>query len=227
MASISKAPKGQKIVQFVSPEGSRKSIRLGKVDMRGAESVARHVESLLSHKICGQAMTRETAVWLSDLPIPLKLKLAKVGLIEAELPGDAPIEDPKQTFIGAFLDGYILSRRDVKPATLVVWQQPCRNLKVFFGEDRRLADITPGDCKQFREWLLLQKLAPATKDKRLKFAREFFNAAKDHKFIESNPFAGIKVPAGDVSLRRHNRLPRCRDGGWCGTGNGLLSVYCG
>lgn len=48
MASITRGLKGQKIVQFVSPEGSRKSIRLGKVDMRGAESVVRHVESLLS-----------------------------------------------------------------------------------------------------------------------------------------------------------------------------------
>lgn len=202
MASISKALKGQKIVQFVSPEGIRKSVRLGKVDLRGAEAVARHVESLLSQKICGQPVTRETAVWLSNLPYPLKIKLAKAGLIESDLPEGTPVEEPKKTFLGSFLDGYILSRRDVKPATLVVWQQPCRNLKEFFGEDKRLADITPGDCKQFREWLLLQKLAPTTKDKRLKFAREFFNAAKDHKFIESNPFAGIKVPAGDVSLRR-------------------------
>ena len=203
MASVSRAPKGQKIVQFVSPEGGRKSIRLGKVDMRGAESVARHVESLLSQKICGQPMARETAAWLSDLPIPLKLKLAKTGLIEAELPGDAPAEEPKKTFLGAFLDGYILSRRDVKPATLVVWKQPCRNLKEFFGEGKRLSDITPGDCKQFREWLLTQKLASTTKAKRLKFAREFFNVARAHKFIEANPFAEIKVPAGDVSTRQH------------------------
>ena len=202
MASITRGLKGQKIVQFVSPEGGRKSIRLGKVDMRGAESVARHVESLLSQKICGQAMTRETAVWLSDLNPKLKIKLANAGLIEVDPSEATSKKEPKKTFLGAFLDGYILSRRDIKPATLVVWQQPCRNLKVFFGEDKRLADITPGDCKQFREWLLLQKLAPTTKDKRLKFAREFFNAAKDHKFIESNPFAGIKVPAGDVSLRR-------------------------
>jgi hypothetical protein len=35
-------------------------------------------------------------------------------------------------------------------------------LKVFFGEDKRLADITFGDCKQFREWLLTQELAPTT-----------------------------------------------------------------
>ena len=203
MASISNDPNGQKRIIFVAPDGSRKAIRLGKADQRTAESVARHVESLLSQKICGQPVTRETAVWLSDLNPKLKIKLANAGLIESELPKDVPVEDPKQTLLGAFLDGYILSRRDIKPATLVVWKQPCRNLKVFFGEDKRLADITPGDCKQFKEWLLTQELAPTTKAKRLKFAREFFNVARAHKFIEANPFAGIKVPTGDVSTRQH------------------------
>ena len=202
MASICNDPNGQKRIAFVAPDGSRKAIRLGKVDQRGAESVARHVESLLSQKICGQPVTRETAVWLSDLNPKLKIKLASVGLIESDLPEDAPIEDPKKTILGAFLEGYILSRRDVKPATLVIWRQPCRNLKEFFGADKRLADITPGDCKQFKEWLLTQKLAATTKSKRLKFAREFFNVARGHRFIESNPFAGVKVPAGDVSLRK-------------------------
>lgn len=202
MASISNEPSGKKIIQFVSPEGGRKSIRIGKVDQRGAEVVARHVESLLSQKICGQPITRETAVWLSRLSSKLKNKLANAGLIESDLPKNVPIEEPKKTILGAFLEGYILSRKDIKPATLLVWQQPCRNLKEFFGEDRRLKDITPGDCKQFREWLLTQKLAPTTKAKRLKFAREFFNVARDHRFIESNPFTGIKVPAGDVSTRQ-------------------------
>jgi hypothetical protein len=36
---------------------------------------------------------------------------------------------------GEFLQEYILSRPDVKPATLEGWQQPCRNLTEFFGED--------------------------------------------------------------------------------------------
>ena len=202
MASISNDPNGQKRIIFVAPDGSRKAIRLGKVDLRSAESVARYVDSLLAQKICGQPVTRETAVWLSDLNPKMKIKLAKAGLIESELPKDVPVEDPKQTFLGAFLEGYVLSRRDIKPATLLVWQQPCRNLKEFFGEDKRMADITPGNCKQFREWLLTQKLAPTTKAKRLKFAREFFNVARDHRFIEANPFAGIKVPAGDVSTRQ-------------------------
>ena len=202
MASICNDPNGQKRIAFVAPDGSRKAIRLGKVDQRGAEAVARHVESLLSQKICGQPMSRETAVWLSDLNPKLKIKLASVGLIESDLPKVVPIGDLKKIFLGAFLDGYILSRRDVKPATIIIWQQPCRNLVKFFGAGKKLADITPGDAKQFKEWLLPQKLAATTKSKRLKFAREFFNVASGHRFIASNPFAGVNVPAGDVSLRK-------------------------
>jgi hypothetical protein len=63
---------------------------------------------------------------------------------------------------GEFLKQYILSRPDVKPATLEVWQQPCRNLIEFFGEDKPLRNITTGDCDQFKAWLLTQKLAAAT-----------------------------------------------------------------
>ena len=39
MASISKQPNGRKTVQFVAHNGKRKSIRLGKVSLRMAESV--------------------------------------------------------------------------------------------------------------------------------------------------------------------------------------------
>ena len=51
MASIANDPNGQKRIIFVAPDGSRKAIRLGKVDLRGAEAVSRHVESLLSQKM--------------------------------------------------------------------------------------------------------------------------------------------------------------------------------
>ena len=197
MASISNDPKGQKIVQFVSPEGSRKSIRLGKVDLRSAESVARHVESLLSQKICGQPVTRETAVWLSDLKPKLKIKLAKAGLIESELP-----EVPKKSLLGEFLKAYILSRPDVKPATLEVWQQPCRNLVKFFGEDKPLRSITQGDADDFKSWMLTQTLAPATVAKRLSFTRTFFHTARKHKLIPENPFLEVRMTAPDSSKRQ-------------------------
>src|SRR5687768_10993222 len=122
MASIANDPNGRRRIQFVAPDGSRKTVRLGKCDRKTADSICRHVESLLSAKIGGQPIPRDTAAWLSGIGSALRDKLAAVGLVEA----------PRRAVLGEFLRGYILSRPDVKPATLEVWQQPCRNLIEFF-----------------------------------------------------------------------------------------------
>ena len=189
MASISDDPNGRRRILFVAPDGSRKAIRLGKIDRKSAESICRHVEALLSAKVGGQTAPRDTATWLSVLGDTLKAKLAAVGLVDA----------PKRAILGEFLRGYILTRPDVKPATLEVWQQPCRNLIDFFGDEKPLQAITPGDCDQVRAWLLTEKLATTTFAKRLSFARTFFHVARKHKLIDENPFAEVKIPTGDVS----------------------------
>ena len=152
MASVINDLGGRRRIQFVAPDGARKAIRLGRIDRRSAESICRHVEALLAAKIGGQPVPKDTASWLANIGESLRDKLAAVGLIEA----------PKRMLLGEFLKQYILSRPDVKPATLEVWQQPCRNLTEFFGEDKPLRDITAGDGDQFKAWLLTQKLAAAT-----------------------------------------------------------------
>ena len=114
MASISDDPNGRRRILFVAPDGSRKAIRLGKIDRKAAEAVARRVEALLSVKINGESMSRDTASWLAGIGAPLRDKLAAVGLVEA----------PKREALDEFLKAYILNRPDVKPATLEVWQQP-------------------------------------------------------------------------------------------------------
>lgn len=192
MASVIDDPNGRRRVQFVAPDDSRKTIRLGKIDRKSAEAIKRHVEALLSAKVGGQPIPRDTAVWLSRIGDGLKAKLAAVGLIESA----------KRALLGEFLKGYVLNRPDVKLATLEVWQQPCRNLTAFFGEDKPLQTITTGDCEQFKAWLLTQELAPATVAKRLAFARTFLHVARKHKLIEENPFAEVTIPAANVSLRQ-------------------------
>src|SRR6516164_7776471 len=192
MASIANDPGGRRRILFVAPDESRKTIRLGKCDRKSAEGISRHVEALLAARIGGQPMPRDTAAWLAGIGAALKGKLAAVGLVEA----------PKRAALGEFLRSYILSRPDVKPATLEVWQQPCRNLIAFFGDDKPLRSITAGDCDQFKAWLLTQDLAPATVAKRLSFARTFLHVARKHKLIDENPFAEVKIPTANVSARQ-------------------------
>src|SRR5262245_44145075 len=112
MASIANDANGRGRILFVAPDESRKAIRLGKCDRKSAEAIARRVEAMLSAKIGGQPVPRDTAVWLSGTGVSLKKKLAAVGLIDA----------PQRAVLGAFLRSHILSRPDVKPATLEVWQ---------------------------------------------------------------------------------------------------------
>ena len=121
MASVVNDPNGRKRILFVDAEENRKAIRLGKMDRKSAEAIARHVEALLAAKIGGQPVPRGTAVWLSGIGASLRAKFATVGLIEA----------PRRAALGEFLRSHILSRPDVKPATLEVWQQPYRNLTEF------------------------------------------------------------------------------------------------
>jgi len=192
MASVANDPGGRRRILFVGPDGRRRTVRLGKCDRRSAEAAARHVEHLVSAKLTGGAVPRETASWLAGIGESLRDKLAAVGLVEA----------PKRATLAAFLDEYILNRPDVKPATLEVWRQPCRNLITFFGADRPLRDITPGEAEQFAQWLRTQKLAPTTQAKRLAFARTFFHVARKHRLIEANPFVEVKIPAADPSARQ-------------------------
>jgi len=192
MASIANDPNGRRRILFVAPDGSRKTVRIGKVERKSAEAIARHVEALLAAKIAGQSIPRETAVWLAGIGSSLKEKLAAVELIDAS----------KRAVLGEFLKAFILSRPDVKPATLEVWQQPCRNLTEFFGDDKPLRKITTGDCDQFKAWLLTQGLATATVAKRLAFARTFLHVARKHKLIDENPFSEVKIPTTNVSARQ-------------------------
>lgn len=192
MASIVNDPNGRRRILFVGPDEIRKSIRLGKCDRKTAESICRHVEALLSARVTGDPVKPTTAAWLAEIGAKLRDRLAVVGLIEA----------PKRVALGEFLKNYILSRPDVKPATLEVWSQPCRNLTEFFGEDKPLRKITTGDCDQFKAWLLTQNLAPATVAKRLSFARTFLHVARKHKLIAENPFSEVKIPTASVSGRQ-------------------------
>jgi len=193
MASISASPNGTRRILFVDEHGSRKALYLGKTPVKAVQTILVHVEHIVNAKLTGGTTPRETASWLASIGDALREKLSRVGLVEL----------PKQSTLGDFLKGCVLNRPDVKPATLEVWQQPCRNLCEFFGPSKDLRDITQGDAERFSQWLKTQPLSPATIAKRLSFARTFFHTAKKHKLITENPFSEVKIPTVDVTVRQY------------------------
>ena len=202
MASIGNDPNGRKRILFVAADGRRKTIRLGKASMKQAEALKVKVEGLIGCGITG-AMADETARWVADLPDGMHSRLAAVGLIP----------ERQSTRLGAFLDGYIARRVDVKGSTALIWGHTRRCLVDFFGADKPLRDITPGGADAWRLYLMAQKgkiaatMADGTVRRRCGLAKQFFRAAVRLTLIPSNPFADL-VAASQGNPKREYFISR-------------------
>ena len=93
--------------------------------------------------------------------------------------------------LGDFLDRYIDGRTDVKPTTTTHLIRARRDLERFFGADRPLISITPGDADEYRRHLM-SVLAENTARRLCGRAKQFFRAAVRLKVIDDNPFADMR-----------------------------------
>jgi integrase len=209
MASF-KYENGRALIQWVDGHDERRTLRLARVDRRGAELVRLHIERLNAARITGQAPPRDTAMWLADLGPKLYGRLADKGLVE-------PRADDRERLVvelKAFVDGYIRGRTDLKPRSIKNLEQVRKHLVAQFGPRPDLTLLTRGDLKV--------KLAPATVSLHVKRARQIFQDAVDRKLIAENPVKGIKagkqsnaarmvyVPAGDID----QVISHCPDDEW-------------
>jgi site-specific recombinase XerD len=114
-------------------------------------------------------------------------RLAAVGLI------DAPERAARLT-LKPFLDAYMANRADIKPGTRVALGQTIGYLTEFFGPDKGLEHITPGDADEWRQFLIGTKgLADNTVRRRCGAAKQFFKAAVRKRLLTENSFADLKA----------------------------------
>src|SRR5581483_7031490 len=115
MASVVNDPNGRKRILFVDADENRKAIRLGKCDRKSADAICRHVEALLTAKLGGQPIPRDTAAWLANIGAKLRDKLAAVGLVEAL----------QRLTVGEFLTSWLEGKKAMghKSTSLRTWGQ--------------------------------------------------------------------------------------------------------
>ena len=193
MASIIRQPNGRRTIQFVAGDKKRKSVRLGRISQRDAEKIKVKVESLNSAAMGQFPPDEETIRWVTRLDDKLYGKLARVGLIQART----------TSTLEQFLDNYVGNRVDVKDATKINWRHTKRNLIDFFGEHKRLRDITAADAADWGRYLrtnakdsrrkdVKRGLSGETVRKRCSNAKMFFNDAVERGLISRNPFSKLK-----------------------------------
>ncbi len=209
MASLNKQANGRRVIQFRGLDGKRRSIRLGKIDEGPASDIKAHVEHLARCQAYSTPRSEATDKWLAGLLADpewhwLYDRVASAGLVQ-----DRPESTKRKNRRGhlePFLDSFITKRMDVKPSTKLLYHQTKQNLIDYFGTEKPIPEITAGDAKDWRLWLLSEAhaqkdggLAKSTANRRVKCARQFMEDAVDHEIIPANPFRKVK---GGQSVNR-------------------------
>jgi integrase len=190
MATIGKDHGGRRRILFVGVDGKRYTVRLGKCPQKTAEAVKVKIESLVAAALTAQSPDSETAVWVAGLDTIMTERLAAVGLIARQK--KAVTED---LTLAGFIDEYISARTSMKPNTLKNYLQTRRILLEFFGADRRLSEVTAGDCDDWKAYQEGKGHASATIGRNIKRARQFFRGAVRKKLITENPMQDVKAAA--------------------------------
>jgi integrase len=120
-----------------------------------------------------------------------------------------------------FLDSFIVKRTDVKPNTRRNLEAAKARLVEFFGPEKSLRDINPGDADAWLLWLR-GKYSKGTTGRTVRRARQFFRAAVRNKIISENPFADVKAPSQVNEARKYfvpledaqKVLDACPDAEW-------------
>lgn len=164
----------------------RRTIRLGKMPQRHAQTVLVHVERLIAAKEAGSPPDASTAEWLKTIGDKLRDRLERAGLIEVS----------HTPTVGDLVDQWIARRsKTLTSGTITRLMQGKRSLLAYFGADKLITTITEGDAEDYRAALLGQALSEATTRKRCSDAKAWFAYAVRHLFIRINPFEAVPTAA--------------------------------
>jgi integrase len=214
MATIGRDPNGTRRILFVASDGTRKTVRLGKVPMKVANEVKARVEGLNAAKAAGVALDADTAAWVARIGDDLAAKLAAVDLIPEREPAEA-------VTLGGFVRRLIDQRADAKPRTRANLEQAAAKLLAHFGAETLIDRITSGGAD---DWVaaLRREYAPAYVSRLVKYGKQFFHAARRAGLVKVSPFddvkAGTMANPGRLFFVTHEDAEKviaaCPDGEW-------------
>ena len=159
----------------------QKSIHLGKVNKKTAETVLSMVERIVASTAAGVSQDAETARWTASIDDALHGKLVKAEVLS---------ERQRRT-LGTFIADYIAERTDWKERTVAAFSTSKNLMLGFFGENTPVDKISTDAAVAFR-LKLQKKYSEATIAKIIKHCRQVFNLARRRKLIADSPFETVK-----------------------------------
>ncbi len=183
---------GNRVISFVAKDGTRPKVSIGRATLKDANDIARRIESLNTTAKLGTTIDGEMAAWLAKKIAPkLYDRLCKVGLTQKrEI--EPTVQAEKQIVLGKFIDDYSATLTKIKQSTRDHLKRARKDLADYFGENKPINQITPGDADEFRRWLGDRYPGDNTVRRICGRAKQFFRSAARKKLIVESPFVDMK-----------------------------------
>jgi integrase len=157
-------------------DGVRTCIRLGRLSEKNAAEVDRQINVLLECRKHGTDLPAATNEWLRRANAELVVKLSKYELCVAM------VDPTVLEFVKRFRE-----IKNVAPRTQYQFESIERHLREFFGETKRLKDVSPTDADNLYQWLL-KRYNVNSANRKIGRCREIFNEAIEQSLIVKNSF---------------------------------------
>lgn len=183
MASLTKRPSGSWSIQFEDRDRRRRTLSVGRMSKRDAETIQANVEKLAAAQLAGSVADPAVNRWLATIGDKLRDKLETLGLVETQ----------QGSTLGAFIDDFLAQRRTdptYKPRTLASYRAPFESLRLHLGAAKPLRAIRRPDDAEWRQGIAYGR-AENTVRKWTAKVKTLFNAALDAELIDRNPFDGL------------------------------------
>lgn len=181
-----------KLIQFTWA-GKRRTLGAAKLTTRQVAKTKELIDLAIKAYGCEDAVLKnEIEDLVPKCPESMVTKLREMGLLET-------LSTSIPTNLENFIDLYVDHRKDVKPATKETYQQGRTSLLGHFG-DVELQSISRAAAQHFK--ITLERtpangktsfMRPSTIKKRIDFARQVFEFAKDSRILDENPFEKVRA----------------------------------
>ena len=212
MASVCRYRGDKRRIIFQFSRNERRTIWLGAVPKKVAESICLRVQELNSCRIANVPPPPSLLEWVNGLDEKISNKLVRVGLLQPRVKPPTVSE-----LIERFLKG-----KHVKPSTAAAYPQTTKSLLAKLGADTRIDLVKPTDAEAWRSSLISDGYAKSTVNKRVIVAKSIFERAVRWGLIPESPFRDLR--GGSQSNPERSRyverstilmlLPHCSSMEW-------------
>ena len=207
MASLSEDPgkRGKTYrVLFLNADRERKTVRIGAMARKNAETIRSHIDRLEACLFDGSAPPPATAAWLAEVGDVLRKRMENTGLV-------APAAETWTPTLAELIAAFKRRPRwaELKETTRRSFEKAFRKLIAHFGDSKLIASITDAAAEDFRTRLSQAKdqggfgLARSTSNRLCGMAWTLCRYAVRDRLLDRNPFDDVqRSMAGSVGDNR-------------------------